>query len=560
VAIALFTTGLILAPQYASENVLARFLAMFWGPLLGMLLALAWWAFASRAPFWDRLLIPGVLALSAAGAFFAAHPTFRMGLIFFGAWAAVVAWPAWLLVTGALPWPLRRAGLCVVLALCFGACTLFRLDGVDGSMGTEVTWRFAPTAEDQYLAGRLARGSQGGTARPITAGREDWPGFRGPSRDGIAREARVHRANWSENPPALLWKQRIGPGWSSCVIVGPYLFTQEQQGSDEAVVCLEARTGKEVWSAAIGSRFDELVSGAGPRATPTFHNGKLYAFGANGALACLDAQSGKLVWKREVTEDTGASAPQWGFAASPCVAEGLVSVYAGAPDGKAVAAYDLATGSLKWTGGEGGHGYASVHYAEVAGQPMLLAASGSGLIGLDPKTGKTLLSHDWAMPNGLARCIQPTLISPDELLIGTAFGHGTRRLKVSPSSSGLTAAEVWTTRRINPYYNDQVLHEGHIYGFDGEILTCIDLKDGESKWRKRGFQNGQALLLKQQGLLVVQAEKSGEVALVEARPEECRVLGKFKALKGKTWNHPVVAHGMLFVRNGEEIACFDVSK
>ena len=149
------------------------------------------------------------------------------------------------------------------------------------------------------------------------------------------------------------------------------------------------------------------------------------------------------------------------------------------------------------------------------------------------------------------------VISDTDLLLGTPFNKGTRRLKVTKKGDTWTAEEVWTTLKISPYFNDLVIHEGYLYGFDGTFFTCISLEDGSSQWRARGYGSGQVLLLVDQGLLLILSEK-GEVALLKADPTEHTVLGKFAALKGKTWNHPVIAGGKLFVRNGEEMACFEM--
>jgi hypothetical protein len=137
------------------------------------------------------------------------------------------------------------------------------------------------------------------------------------------------------------------------------------------------------------------------------------------------------------------------------------------------------------------------------------------------------------------------------------MGIGTRRLHIAHHDEQWTASEVWTTRAIKPYFNDMVLYDGHAYGFDTSVFMCVDLKQGKAGWKARGYDNGQVLLLADQGLLLILSEK-GDVALVEANPKAHKELCKFKALEGKTWNHPVVAHGKLFVRNSEEVACFQL--
>jgi outer membrane protein assembly factor BamB len=157
----------------------------------------------------------------------------------------------------------------------------------------------------------------------------------------------------------------------------------------------------------------------------------------------------------------------------------------------------------------------------------------------------------------MARVVQPAQVGESDFLLGTGFGVGTRRVQVRRDGDAWATHEAWTTRAIKPYYNDLVVHQGHLYGFDHNILTCVSLADGKGKWRARGYGNGQVLLLADQDLLLVQAE-SGEVALVDASPDEHRERARFQAIEGKTWNHPVVVPGKLFVRNGQEAACYEL--
>jgi outer membrane protein assembly factor BamB len=199
-----------------------------------------------------------------------------------------------------------------------------------------------------------------------------------------------------------------------------------------------------------------------------------------------------------------------------------------------------------------------MHRARLDGVEQLLISTGEGLTSYRPKTGDVLWQHAWELQKGMARCIQPTVLEGGDVLLGTGLGNGTRRIHVARSGDSWTAEEVWTTRALKPYYNDLVTHRGYIYGFDTVAFTCLSLEDGSSKWKARGYGNGQVLLLPDQDLLLVLSEK-GEVALVAASPEGHKVLGKFPAIEGKTWNHPVIAHGKLFVRNGEEMACYALS-
>jgi outer membrane protein assembly factor BamB len=444
--------------------------------------------------------------------------------------------------------------------LVWGYCASLRIDGVDGAFSMERSWRWSQTAEQRFLAEHDADESRA----EVVGGRvkvqsDDWPAFRGEHRDGRRPGVRIG-TDWEQQPPKLLWKRRVGPGWSSFAVVGDRLYTQEQRGDYEAVVCYRASTGAELWAHKDEIRFSELVSGAGPRATPTIHDGKVYALGGTGKLNCLDAATGRALWSRDIAADSGAKTPTWGFSSSPLVAHGLVMVFAGGPDDKGVLGYDaVAGGKPKWAAGQGTHSYCSPQLSRLAGALQVLVAQDKGMTALNPETGKVLWEHDWVTAENLARVVQPAVLSDSDVLLGTGFNGGTRRLSVKQAGKkGWTAQEVWTTKAISPYYNDLVIHKGHLYGFDGIFFTCVSLEDeGARKWRVRGYGNGQVLLLPDQDLLLVLSEK-GEAVLVEASPARHRRLARIQAIEGKTWNHPVVAHGKLFVRNGREMACYQL--
>jgi outer membrane protein assembly factor BamB len=551
------------APDWFAPGTPIQFWGMMLGPLVGFLGILGWWLFASRIPWRQRFV--GLAAFVAVGAvaymFF--DPTFDlMGVFFVTLPVAVTTIVLWLLVTPWLSWRMRRVGLLVVVVLTWGYYDLLRFDGTDGQISATMTFRWVPTAEDNYRAA-VAAGTVGTVKAPPAAGSNsstlqagDWPGFRGPNRDGRLAGVRI-ATNWDQQPPKLRWKHLVGPGWSSFAVVGKRLFTQEQLDDQERVVCYNADNGEVIWIHSDTARFMEKIGGPGPRATPTFHAGKLYTFGATGLLNCLDAATGKKLWGRDIVADFGPAVPMWGFSSSPLVAKGVVSVFAGAADGKSALAYDAQSGKPVWQAGEGQLSYSSLHPAKLGGVDQLLLATDQGLTAFTPAKGEVLWNHSWDT-GGMQRVVQPTLVGDADVLIGSPFGKGTRRVRATKKGSQWETQEVWTSRAISPYFNDGVVHGTHLYGFDtGGFLTCVNLDDGKRKWRARDYGSGQLLLLVDQDLLLVLAE-TGFVALVEARPDDHRDLARFQALAGKTWNHPVVAHGRLFVRNGAEAACFEL--
>jgi len=477
----------------------------------------------------------------------------------------------------------RWASMIATLVLACGVWTLLRSGGITGDGQSDFAWRWSATPEERLLArapdaeiaepvapavpleaktpeepapvpspteiDEIAEPTAPEPATAETGSEADWPGFRGPGRDGVIPGVRIE-TDWSKSPPVELWRRPIGPGWSSFAVAGDLVYTQEQRGDEEIVACYNARTGEPVWMHGDPARFYESNGGPGPRGTPTLGNGRVYAFGATGILKVLDAADGAVVWSRDVASDSEKQIPGWGFTSSPVVVDDVVIV---AASGKLVA-YDLATGEPRWFGPNGGGSYSSPHLLTIDGITQVLMLSATGATSVAPADGTVLWEHPWP---GF-RIVQPAVIADGDLLISSSDAMGgisTRRISVALGSGGWTVEERWTSTRLKPFFNDFVVHEGHAYGFDGRILTCIDLENGEREWKGGRYGYGQLVLLRDQGLLLVLSEE-GELALVEAAPDKYTEVARFPAIEGKTWNHPVLVGNVLLVRNGEEMAAF----
>jgi outer membrane protein assembly factor BamB len=476
----------------------------------------------------------------------------------------------------------RRATLLLAMLLAAGTIALLRTDGISGR-GFELKWRWTPTAEDRLLA----EAAENKDALPIpppqtpptppvltpapkesrpettavttpdiaaptpTAKPAVWPGFRGPLRDGIVHGVRIE-TDWAKAPPTKLWSRPIGPGWSSFAVVGDVLYTQEQRGDDEIVAAYRVSTGQPVWRHRDPVRFYESNAGAGPRGTPTVSSGRVYSFGGTGILNALDATSGALIWSRNVATDSTTPVPDWGFSSSPLVVDDLVIIAAAAK----LAAYEIATGTPRWFGPAGGFSYSSPQLATIGGVRQVLLQT-NGVRSFDPITGKVLWQHE--MDGGAI--VQPAVTIDGDVLVNniSAMGGPLTRLTIAhPSGGGWTTTERWTSNGLKPYYSDYVIHKGHAYGFDGSILSCIDLADGSRKWKGGRYGSGQLVLLPEQDLLLVVSDE-GELALVSATTEAFKEISRFKAIEGKTWNHPVLVGDTVLVRNGEEMAAFKLA-
>jgi outer membrane protein assembly factor BamB len=577
VAVVLQWLAWLVVPLVAPEAALFGML----GGLAGGLAVLVWWLFFSRAPWAERVGAIVLMVVAVVATKRVVHQSLANGMIgmllpIYAIPALSLALVAWAVASRRLSSGPRRASMVAAIVLACGAFTLLRTGGITGGADSDFAWRWTQTPEQRLMAQAgdepaappsapaaakapeerlVSKSGDKPAALPAAAAAEtgaDWPGFRGPERDGIIRGVRIE-TNWSASPPVELWRRPIGPGWSSFAVRGDLLYTQEQRGEDEVVACYTVTTGKPVWKHRDAARFWESNAGAGPRGTPTLSDGRVYTFGATGILNALDARDGAVAWSRNVASDTGTKVPGWGFASSPLVADDVVVVAAAGQ----LVAYDLATGDRRWIGPARGESYSSPHLLIIDGVAQILLMSGAGATSVAPADGTLLWEHPW--PG--AAIVQPAQVADGDVLISTASasgGIGTRRIAVEHGPGGWTVEKRWTSIGLKPYFNDFVVHDGHAFGFDGSILACIDLKDGQRKWKGGRYGNGQLVLLPDQDLLLVLSEE-GELALVGATRDQFTELARFPGIEGKTWNHPVLVGDVLLVRNGQEMAAFRLS-
>jgi outer membrane protein assembly factor BamB len=544
----------------------------------GALLILVWWLIASRARWYERVGAIVLLAAAAAAQRFAVHASIAGGAMGFMSYmvsiptlsVALVGW-AWLRDRLAAGPRLAAALVCAVLGCV--PWMLVRTAGMSGGGTADLHWRWTPTPEERLLAQEheapapipdapaaaapAAQPASTGPAAtiaapppPVPTKAAEWPGFRGPARDSVVHGVAI-ATDWAATPPVQLWRHGVGPGWSSFAVRGDRLYTQEQRGEDEVVSCYRVSTGATVWRHRDHVRFWESNGGAGPRGTPTLKDGRVYTLGATGILNSLDESSGAVVWSRNLSADAKVKVPMWGFASSPLVVGDLVIV---AASGK-LAAFDVISGEPRWLAPSVGGSYSSPHLATIDGVAQVVLLGAGGATAVAPATGTRLWDAKW---ESSVTIVQPSVIGDRDILITTAAatgGEGVRRLALEHGGGTWTARERWTSNGLKPYFNDYVIHDGYAYGFDGSILSCIDLEDGARKWKGGRYGNGQIVLLAEQGLLLVTTE-DGELALVKAQPDQFTEVARVPALEGKTWNHPVLVRDTLLVRNDHEMAAF----
>jgi len=384
-----------------------------------------------------------------------------------------------------------------------------------------------------------------------------WTDFRGPNRDGHYTEQPIN-VDWAKSPPKLLWKQPVGGGYASFVVADGLAFSIEQRREQEAVTAYEVETGREVWAHSYAARFHEWMGGEGPRATPTWHEGRLYSLGGTGQFRCLEATTGKLLWQHDVFAENSCSNLFFALSASPLIVDDKVIVLAGDPlgrTGRMLAAYHKTTGSPVWLTLEDKAAYASPMLVTLAGERQLLVHSAGHLMGVSHTDGKALWRFPWRVEfdNTIA---QPNVTGTNRVVLCAGYGMGTAGLELNRTDSGFAVKELWRNKYLKNKFTSSVLHHGHLYGLDEDILVCLDAATGERRWKDGRYGYGQVLLAS--GHLVILCG-DGDLALVQALPDRHIEIARIPGIKGKTWNHPALAGGKLFIRNAIEMACFDLS-
>ena len=499
-----------------------------------VLLGLPWVGVALLyvVPSWDRFSHMQTTAVMAAGLL------------------SIALAMVWLVGMSGLKWGQRGKGLLLLLGAGAGFAGLVRKDGHMGDFLPQLSWRWQAKPGEAATAPLEVKSHAGEAIAFTTDQPGDSPRFLGA--DGTNWRANAVLAeDWTTTAPKELWRRSIGLGWSGFVVAGEFAITQEQRGEDELTVAYRLSTGEPLWQHAEKARFEESMGGNGPRATPTAHDGKVYALGATGILTCLDGRRGALIWRRDTLLEAGHENLMWAKSSSPLIVGDRVIVTLGKGP-QTLAAYATTTGEPVWRSGPSGSAYSSPVLIEVGGKPAVLTLFSKSVEAHDVATGAEL----WAWTEGFraasANVTNPLFITPDRVLVAMGYGVGATMLKVAPN----TAPEiVWESLKMKPKFTNLVVRGGQVWGLDEGRLACLDLARGDALWRGSSFGHGQILGVGE--ALVIQSER-GEVVIAEASARAERVLQRIPALSSKTWNQPCLAGRHLLVRNDREVVCFEL--
>ncbi|KAA1259227.1 outer membrane biogenesis protein BamB [Rubripirellula obstinata] len=569
IAIVVAMWMILIVPAMLAPLTKMHFYSMQLGPMFGAIGLSIWWMNTRVIPRNSRWLGLGLMFLIFAVTMFSIDFSVMIAMLVKGLPIALT-----LLVAGFFVGSFVNARKQAWIGLTFFSAVMIaglfvRAEDPDAEFAFDLVPRWKPTAEDNFLDSlqNVSASEEASTIDsdalelPDAVTSKDWAEFRGPKRDGILNDVSFS-TDWESNPPAELWRHPIGPGWSSFCVVGPVFYTQEQRGEQETVSAYTVADGRSVWIQETESRFEASMGGVGPRATPTYDNQQLFVTGASGLVQCLDAKSGQPIWQFDLMEQLDVPLPSWGFASSPLLYsnkkeeldDDLVIVFAGGGEEHGTIALDRTTGKLAWSTPGGNHGYSSAQLATIEGTEQVLISSNRGLQSLDPQTGRELWNHEWDI-DVMARVTQPTVVGSTAYL-GTGYGNGTRRIDISRDGDQWSTEHAWT-ESMKPYFNDCVYHEGFLYGFDGPIFMCLNADTGEKAWKRGRYGHGQVLLVKEMETLLIVTEK-GDLVLAKVNPNKLEEIVRIASVEGITWNHPVIADGKLFVRNAEEMVCYEL--
>ncbi len=403
----------------------------------------------------------------------------------------------------------------------------------------------------------LARSAASGMAA-------DWTSWRGPNRDGIAPEKGLQKV-WDEKGPPLVWKaDGFGKGYSSLSISKGIMVTMGEREGAAFVIGIDQSNGKELWATKIGK--------GEPNCTPTIDGELVYSLGRDGDLACCNIKTGELVWSKNYKKDFGGSMMSgWGYSESPLIDGDRLICTPGSNDAM-IAALNKKTGDVIWTSkmpdlgsrGNPGAAYSSIVISNAGGVKQYVQLIGKGIISVAAKDGKYLWNYN-RIANGTANIPTP-IVKDNFVFCSTGYGTGAALLEIKKAGEEFKVEEKYflNADQMQNHHGGMVLFGDYIYcghGHNNGFPLCIEMKTGKVVWggKQRGAGGGSAAVLLADGNLYFRYE-DGKMGLVEATPAEYRLKGAFElaSKNGKSWPHPVIVDGLMYIRDHNTLLCYDV--
>lgn len=368
----------------------------------------------------------------------------------------------------------------------------------------------------------------------------DWPHWRGPDRTGISAE-KGWLDQWPAAGPAIAWRAQVGLGASSFVVGGGRVYTMGHADGKDTVFCFEAASGKPLWKHSYPAELGDKYFEGGTTGTPTLDGDRLYALSRWGDTFCFEAATGKIVWSVNVQKETGCPVPDWGFTGAPLVLDGRLILNVG----DAGVALDKATGKVLWKSAGTNAGYSTPHPVVLDGRMLVVLGSAKSYVAVNPVDGKEAWRAPWVTEYGV-NAADP-IVSGGRMFVSTGYGKGGALFALGAGAPD----EVWRARAFRTQLNAAVLHDGHLYGVDGDTtsiasLKCLEFATGAEKWAHKDFRTG-ALSMADGRLIALSG--TGTLMIAPASPKGFAPTATAKVLDGKCWAAPVLANGLIYCRN-----------
>jgi outer membrane protein assembly factor BamB len=396
----------------------------------------------------------------------------------------------------------------------------------------------------------------------------DWPQYRGANHDGISSD-RIQK-QWGETGPKEIWRVPCTNGLSSFAVANGLAVTQIRRdsgaGDREVCVCLDARTGREIWASVIGGTgYDSGVGlDDGPRSTPTIRGERVYVLSSFLVMHCLDASTGAPVWKKDLCALYGGSVIGWQSAASPVIEDDLIFVNCNSAS-QSLLALRAADGSLAWRSQTERMTQSSPVSAVIEGMPQIIFATQTGLVSLNRTNGTRLWKAPYPFAYTTSLAASP-LVSSNIVFLSANYSMGSFASRVSRSGDTWTTTPIWTNSAYKAHWMSSVSSGGYIYGLFGSSTTaslmCIDLLKGTQRWARSGFGRGGILLV---GNTLMTLTERGDLVLIDpdsgAYAERARwtLFPNYDPDGNKCWNVPAVCDGVVYARSTAEAVCLDLS-
>ncbi|MFO1460604.1 MAG: PQQ-binding-like beta-propeller repeat protein [Verrucomicrobiota bacterium] len=401
----------------------------------------------------------------------------------------------------------------------------------------------------------------------------DWPYVHGPKGDGSSSESIPK--SWPAGGPKVLWKVPSSKGFSSLVVGGGRAMTLELRDVDgapqEVLVARNADTGADLWVRTLGSvKYDgggdsgtnDNKGGDGPRSTPTLDGDRVYVTSAKLVVSCIDAKSGDVVWQHDLMKEFSGRNITWQNAASPVV-EGDLVLVAGGGAGESLIAFNKRDGKVVWKAFDETITHATPTPTTLLGQRQVIFFLKSGLLSVDPTTGKELWR--FAFPFRTSTAASP-VVDGDLVYCSAGYGVGAGACRVSKSGDAWKVEPVYRFEGNNPlanHWSTPVLQDGHLYGmfqfkeYGSGPVKCVDIRTGKVLWEQAGFGPGQVVRVNG-GILAL--GDAGQLVLIEPTPSGYHELARAQVLDGKCWTTPAVSNGRVYARSTKEAVCLDFGK